>query len=438
MRLFGVAGGKVHRHGGYWLGRGSILGLVLVLFGQSDLLRDGFVAGTRGQFGLTRRVRVLDRLIGRGYFLRLRRHRVDRLRLGRFGLGHDFRAGARIDVGAGLVHAGVPPQGQRPPRLPVPSSGNPAPDLADAPVDEEQADKDHDHADDLDGQDGFAQDGDAEDQRRNRRDEGRGGKVGGADARQDAVHDLEGEGGREQADGQGCAPGFGPRHDGHAFSRKGDRDRDDGCPGQGNGGQRGGLDMLEAARDVERDGVAEGGAQAGHHGPEMGTAAGAQGWRYQYRRADEADAHAGHLGARGAFATNPEMGDDGGHHGREGVDDGRDAAGQMRLCQREEREGYGIGDDAQQAQLQPQPGFAGDRLAQGQQHHPAAQRPNTDAKRSHPERPDLADQDGVEDERTAPDGAEQNDPDPITQTHGSDLSEGGGRYACRERRSNRF
>src|SRR5690606_14092436 len=66
-----------------------------------------------------------------------------------------------------------------------------APYVADAPVDEQQAKEDHQHAQDLYGQNGFAQHRNANDQRRNRGDEGGGGEIGGANARQDAVHDLE-------------------------------------------------------------------------------------------------------------------------------------------------------------------------------------------------------------------------------------------------------
>src|SRR5215217_6790737 len=73
--------------------------------------------------------------------------------------------------------------------------GGAAPDPADAAVDEQQADEDNQHAQKLDGQDGFIQDQHANDDRRDWGDERSGRKIGGADARQDAVHDLEREGG---------------------------------------------------------------------------------------------------------------------------------------------------------------------------------------------------------------------------------------------------
>ena len=53
-----------------------------------------------------------------------------------------------------------------------------------------------------------------------------------------------------------------------------------------------------------------------------------------------------------------------------------------------------------------------------------AQRANADAEGGDPERADLADQHGVENERAAPDGPQQNNPEPVATNH-EGLLEGG-------------
>ncbi len=111
--------------------------------------------------------------------------------------------------------------------------------------------------------------------------------------------------------------------------------------------------MLEAAGDVERQAIAQGRAQTGRNGPEMGVSALRECRRHQYGSADKADGHPGELGGRGPFAADPEMGNYRRDHRGQRVDDGGDAAGQMGLGHREQSKGDRLGDDAETGKLHP-------------------------------------------------------------------------------------
>src|SRR5690606_14508736 len=124
---------------------------------------------------------VLDRRSTRWSFLRPRRHWIDGLGLRRLRLRYDFRHWPWIDVGSWIGHD-TPPRSNGGAGQAVPlflSRRSAAPEPANAAVDEQKTEEYHQHAQDLDGQDGFTQKRDAEHQRRDRGDKGGGGEIGG-------------------------------------------------------------------------------------------------------------------------------------------------------------------------------------------------------------------------------------------------------------------
>src|SRR5690606_15643350 len=78
----------------------------------------------------------------------------------------------------------------------------------EAAVDQQQAEEDRRHPEEMARQDGFPEQREPENDCRNRGDEGHRGEVGGADPGQESVHHEKGERSGKQPDTEGRPPGF--------------------------------------------------------------------------------------------------------------------------------------------------------------------------------------------------------------------------------------
>ena len=113
---------------------------------------------------------------------------------------------------------------------------------------------------------------------------------------------------------------------------------------------------------------------------------------------------------RRTLAIMPEMRNDDRHDGRQSVDDGGDATGEIGLGEGKECKGNGVGEYAQQAKLDPEHGVPRDGFAKGEDGRPAPESTDRDTQAGNPHGAEFANQDRIENKGKSPDRAEEDDP----------------------------